>query len=433
MSLVARPLGVTLLGGLAFAAAAQEFQFDAAAFERKPLEWSAYLEFKSERLPFNRDGAFHKLNFYDKPSRDSIRRDTLTFKPSAKFRLGDNTTLNARAHLDVQRDGLTNAHSSRIDEGYLSYKPDPGFTLDAGKIALKWGKGYAWNPVGFVERAKDPNDPELAREGFSVLSADFIRNFDGALQTVAFTPLLIPVSRDVNSDFGAAGSMGAAGKIYMLYRDTDIDFMFQNGGGRPRRYGFDFSRNLGANLEIHGEWARVKQVTQPVVDARGITSQNRRDASSYLAGVRFISERETTYIVEYYRNGAGYSDGELSEFSRFVDAGHARYSASGDDSLLRRAASLAQGAYGRPNAGRRYAYLRVSQKEPWNILYFTPALTVIANLDDRSRSVAPELFYTGITNVELRARAIFLSGAPGSDFGEKQNSRRFELLARLYF
>ena len=38
--------------------------------------------------------------------------------------------------------------------------------MEAGKRTLRWGKGYAWNPIGFVERPKDPNDPDLAREGY---------------------------------------------------------------------------------------------------------------------------------------------------------------------------------------------------------------------------------------------------------------------------
>ena len=61
------------------------------------------------------------------------------------------------------------------------------------------------------------------------------------------------------------------------------------------------------------------------------------------------------------------------------------------------------------------------------------ALTAIVNLQDKSYSVAPELLYTGVRNLELRARAIFLNGGAGTDFGEKQNERRIELQARLYF
>jgi len=58
---------------------------------------------------------------------------------------------------------------------------------------------------------------------------------------------------------------------------------------------------------------------------------------------------------------------------------------------------------------------------------------LIRNLDDGSHSFAPEVLYTGIKNIELRARAILLSGRENTEFGEKQSSRRFELLARLFF
>ena len=80
-----------------------------------------------------------------------------------------------------------------------------------------------------------------------------------------------------------------------------------------------------------------------------------------------------------------------------------------------------------------YLYLRLSQKEPFNILYFTPALTGIMNLNDRSFSLTPELAYTGITNLELRLRMGFLAGARHTEFGEKQNDYRVELRIGYYF
>ena len=429
----ARPLCVLALAAAAAAGHAQEFKFDAAAFERKTFEFTGYAELKREHIPLNRDGAFYKLNFYNKAQRESIDRSTVTLKPQGKLRLGENSTVNLRAHLDVQRDSLSESHTSRFDEAYWSYKPAPGFTLDAGKSAVKWGKGYAWNPVGFVERLKDPNDPELAREGFTALSADLIRNFDGPLQTVAFTPLILPVSRGINSDFGAPGHVNVAGKLYLLYRDTDIDFMFLNGGSRNRRFGVDFSRNLGSSLEIHGEWARTQKVARPVTDARGNVTQSQANATSYLAGMRYLSEMDTTYFLEYYRNGAGYEQEQSADFYDFVDRGVAQFNANGSSALLQKASNLSQGAYGRPNSGRNYLYFRASQKEPFDILYFSQSVTVIQNLDDGSRSLVPEVLYTGFTNIELRARAFFLTSGGSTEFGEKQNSRRIELLARFYF
>jgi len=75
----------------------------------------------------------------------------------------------------------------------LSFQPYPGFPWRAGKTALNGGKGYVWNPVGFLERPKDPNDPGLARESVAAISADLIHDFDGPLQTAAFTSVFLPV------------------------------------------------------------------------------------------------------------------------------------------------------------------------------------------------------------------------------------------------
>ncbi len=423
---------VALLAGAP--AAAEEYSFDASSFARKPFEFSGQADLKTESFRLNRDGAFYKLNFYDKLQQPaSSDRTTLMFKPAVKLRFGEDSTASFRAHLESQQGSLGDSRASRFDEAYFSHKFAPGLSVDAGKVALKWGKGYAWSPVGFVERAKDPNDPELAREGYTVLSADYIRNFDGPLQTLALTPVLLPVTANVNNDFGRSGHLNAAGRLYMLFMDTDIDLMFLNSGSRTHRYGLDFSRNLGTNFEVHGEWARVADAQRQITDSRGNVTTQQSDVTNQLLGMRYLSERETTYILEYYRNGSGYSAAQNRDFYELVDNGMNQFTSSGLTTLLRKANSLAQGQYGRPSAGQRYLYFRASQKEPWDILYFTPAVTLMANLDDRSFSVTPEVVYTGITNVQLQARLYMLGGGSRTDFGEKQNARRLELWARIYF
>ncbi len=428
----ARALAVCLLAlAAAGARGAGEFTFDAAEFQKKPVEFGGYVELRHDQFRLNQDSAFYKLNYFNQP-RSTLDRNTAILKPSGKFTSGM-ATFNFRAHVESQDDNTGSDHTNRFDEFNLSLKPNAGFTLDAGKIAMKWGKGYAWNPVGFIERPKDPNDPELAREGFTMLAADFIRNFDGPLQTVAFTPVVLPVNSDVNNSFGAPDHINAAAKLYLLYRDTDIDFLFLSKGSRARRYGVDFSRNVSSNLEIHGEWARIEDALRPVTNAAGSVTTTTSTEHSYLLGLRHLSERDTTTILEYYRNGLGYTEDEMSRFFNFVNTADTQFLNTANQSLLQRALALSQGGYGSPNAGRDYLYLRISQKEPFDILYFTPAVTVISNLGDRSFSATPELLYTGITNVELRLRAFFLSGGANTDFGEKQNSRRLELMARIYF
>lgn len=423
-----RRLVAVMLTAMAGAQAAEEYSFDAAEFEKKPYELGGYVELRQDRLSLDRDTAFYRLGFYNQAQREHLDRTTGNLQLAGKLRRGM-ATFDFRTSSVMQRDQLGEDRESKIFEAALSLRARPGLTLDAGKRTLRWGKGYAWNPIGFVERPKDPNDPQLAREGFVTASADWISSPGGDLQTIAFTPVLLPVSGDLNRDFGTPGHLNPAAKLYLLYRDTDIDFAWQGKGSRPARHGFDFSRNLSSNFEVHGEWARIRDFPRPVTDSAGRVATETADATSYLLGARYLTAADTTYIVEYYRNGTGYSEEEARQFYQLVDNAFS----TGNDTLQQRALSLAQGSYGRPNAGTDYLYFRAQQKDAFSIVYFQAALTMMTNLQDGSYQLTPELLYAGIRNVELRARLLLLAGGSGTDFGEKQASSRLEVYARLHF
>ena len=423
---------LVLLFTVASAEAAEEYTFDSSAFEKKPFEIGGYVQLKQEDFALNRGGAFYKLGFYNLPQREDLGRTTGTLELVGKLRHGIGT-FDFRTHSELQRDQLAHDHNNTIFEAAYSVRPTPGITMEAGKRVLRWGKGYAWNPIGFVERLKDPNDPELAREGFVMADSDLIFNREGALQTIAFTPVLLPVGNDVNSDFGSSGHLNPAAKLYLLYRDTDIDFAWQGKGSRPARFGMDFSRNIVSNFEIHGEWARIQQFTRPVTDSAGRVTNEVGNATSYLLGLRYLTAGDTTYIAEYYRNGTGYSDQEAGQFYQLVDTAITQFQQSGTTALLQKALTLSQGSYGRPNPGKDYLYFRAQQKDALGIVYFQPSITAMVNWQDRSYQVTPELLYTAVKNVDLRLRLFMLHGVSSTDFGEKQNSRKLEFYARYYF
>ncbi len=404
------------------------YTFDASDYAKKPFELGGYLELKADHFDLNRGSPFYRFNYAGLPQRANLDRGTATLKLNGKARAGD-WLLSARSHSDYSSDQLRSETEHRFDEFLLTWKPAPGVTIDAGKTVLKWGKGYAWNPVGFVERPKDPTDPELAREGYTVLTADLVQSFDGPLKTIAFTPVLLPVSSSVNSAYGRPGHTNLAAKLYLLYRDTDIDFYYAGRGSRGPRIGMDFSRNLTSNLEIHGELARIRDQAFQTTTAAGQASSRTETVDSWLLGLRYLTEREATIIAEYYRNGAGYAEDDYGSYLAFAERALQAGPAS---PLYARAVSLSS-TYGRQTPLRDYLYFRVSQKEPFDILYFTPALTAIMSVADRSYTISPELAYTGFKNIELRARAIFLGGGADTDYGTRQNRRRAEVLVRLHF
>ena len=410
----------------------EEFKFELSETEKKPYHVGGYGEFRPVLNGLDQDAALYKLKFYNRDEGKTTEEYNFKLLVDASYEK-DNARLFLRLSYDLNNTYLGWKDDVTPYEAFLSLKPSHSLTLDGGKKVAKWGKGYAWNPVAFIDRPKDPDEPDLALEGYWVLSADWIRSFSGPLKTLSFTPVFLPVLDGVNDDFGKTGQANIAAKLYLLLYDTDIDFIVFTGGSRTTRYGVDFSRNITPNFEIHGEFAYIEDFQKRYMDAGGNILSSTYDTASYLLGLRYLTERETTYILEYYRNGTGYTEDEFQNFYQFIDRAYDQYLATGSSAFLGRAQNLSQGNYGRPNSGQDYLYLRVSQKEPFDILYFTPALTTIVNLNDPSLSIAPEVAYTGITNLELRFKATFLVGGEGTEFGEKPNDYRLEFRARYYF
>jgi hypothetical protein len=415
--------------------AEEEYKFDLSEIEKKPYYIGGYLEFSPVVFGLDRDASLYRLKFFKRDEGKTIEEYNGKLQVEGSFEKGI-ARLFVRANFDLQHTYLGWEHNDpekMIYEGYLSLKPLSSLSFKFGKQTLIWGKGYAWNPVAFVSRGKDPDDPELALEGYITASMDYIKSFEGPLKTISITPVIFPVYKDINDDFGKINKLDFAGKLYFLLYDTDIDFIAMTGGSRTSRVGMDFSKNITTNLEVHGEFAFVKNQTKKVIDSQGKTSDSEFDAKSFLLGIRYLTSSDTTFIFEYYRNGTGFSHLEMKDYFAFIDKGYDLYLLKGNDSLLKKASDVTEGNYGRNNPSKDYLYLRISQKEPFNILYFTPAITTIMNLNDQSLSISPELLYTGIKNLEIRLKAIGLFGGKGTDFGEKQNDYKVELRVRYYF
>lgn len=416
---------------VSFPVFAEDFSFNIDEFEKKSLEWGGYAELKWEHTDVNQNGAFNLLDSYRDP-RSSLDRFTSTLQLDGNFNK-DMVTFNWTVQGYVQQDQEQWADNADIFEAYASIKPTPLATLDLGKKVFKWGKGYAWNPVGFIARFKDPNNPEEAMEGYIGVGLDLIKSFSGPLQTVALTTVALPVWRDVNEDFGDGDNVNLAAKLYLLYRDVDIDLLWYTGNSRTTRYGLDFSTNLATNFEIHAEVAHIPNQSQKILTADGTIETHEFADTSYLLGLRYLTESDITTIIEYYHNDDGYTEDERNRFFQLVANADSLYQATGDDSLYINADSVSQGAYAQSQSGRNYLYARVTKKEPFELLYFTPGLTAIVNLDDESYSLSPEAVYTGFTNVEMRLRFLMLKGSSFTEYGEKQNENKLELRLRYFF
>jgi hypothetical protein len=409
------------------------YTFEPSEYQQKELEFGGYAEGKLEGFGLDRGSAFYELS---KPAggRPGLNeRSTGTLELTGKYHK-DIVTLNFTAHADADQDAVFgNDHEVDLYEGGLSLQPETGLSFYLGKKTLLWGKGYAWNPVGFIQRPKDPTDPNLSREGFWMATADYTQSLkEGPVQTLGVSAVFVPTTPDLNDDFGRDNHYDVAGKLYMLVGHTDIDLMALSGGAKGKRYGADFSSAVTAALEVHGELAWIDGSMRTVLNSAGQPTPIASDVASYLLGLNYLTETDTTFIFEYYHNGEGFRDSEADSFFTLAHDGFAQFRSTGNSALLQKADMISNG-YMRPNPMRDYLNFKVSQKEPFNILYFTPSLTVQANLTDHSFMILPELLYTGFKNVELRARAQANIGPRQTEFGEKQVDGRAELRARYFF
>ena len=307
--------------GLAFA---EEYKLDLSEIDKKPYHLGGYLEFRPILNGLNRNAALYQVKFYNQEKGNPLGETNGKLQLEGSLEKGI-TRLFARANTDIQNSYQGWTEKTTLYEGFLSVKPSSSLVLEAGKKTMKWGKGYAWNPVAFLDRPKNPDDPDLALEGYAVFSADYTKSFAGPLKTFSFTPVLVPVDDSINEDFGDRYYLNFAGKLYFLLYDTDIDLLFLSGGSKTPRVGFDFSRNITTNFEVHGEWAWTSQAKKTAVDENGKASLSEADAQSYLLGLRYLTSRDTTLIFEYYRNEAGFTTRETEAYFSFVHAAYDLY------------------------------------------------------------------------------------------------------------
>ena len=426
-------LGAALLL-FAGAAGAGQYDFDIPEAEKKPYELGGRAELRYVRHWLNDQSARYRLNYYNDDPGPAIEE----WRPQVELRGGyrrEKVQLRFLSHHEYDETYEGGEWINRIYEAYASIKPSLSLTIELGKKSFQWGKGYAWNPAGFINRPKDPDDPELNLEGFTAVGFDYIKSFsNSSLSNLALTALALPVLDGwENTSLGESGDIDYAMKLYLLWHDTDLDFIYFGGPNQPDSFGFDFSKNLAENFEVHGEAGYKLDVSRTVLESNGQATKSRRNQLSYMLGIRYLNALETTFIAEYYHNGAGYDSGELDDFFAYQDRAYQQWLATGNEAYMDRANMVTRPYYRQRNFGEDYFYLKITQKEPFDILYFSPWLTVIVNLQDLSYNLQPGMTYTPITNFEFNFRVGIPIGPSGTEFGEKQDVARPEAWVRYYF
>ena len=394
--------------------------------QEKKLEWNGNLDLKYALFNMDRNSSQYKLQFFKNPPSSSLLSQ-YRLEPylNAEYRTSDLGFV-LKTHASYYSD--TN---SRFDlfEAYASFNPSFNTNLQAGKRVYSWGKGYAFNPIGFVNPVKDPENPELAQAGLLSANFEYIKSFSSeAVQNFSFLAILIPTSDIAGASFGEFNNTDIALKSSLLLWDTDVDLLAYFSAIKPKRFGFDFARNIQDNIEIHGELSYNQNVDRFTIVNRSLSSA-RVDEYSYLLGLRYLDASNTTIIAEYYHSGAGLSKDEYSRYSEFLNIG----ANSLNPVVTQQTLGVSQTYFRGTILMQDYLYLKISHPEPFDWLYFTPSLYTIYNLVDNSFLLSFQMNYKPITNTEFIFWTTMFAGDKTTEYGAKQVQQRMELWMRVFF
>jgi len=410
-----------------------DLDFEIPEVEKKPYSFNAEFKISETIKGFDEDSLLYHQRYPNGRDDNTFFQTDLNLKVEGSYQVSI-VKLYARLNGDLYYNDDENwENDRRTEEAYVSFLPGPSVTLDAGKKVLKWGKGYAWNPVAFFSRPKDIEDPDATLEGYYVVSGDFIKSMNGPIKTIAITPVILPVSRHINDEWSTERDTIWGSKIYFFAFDTDLDIMFLAGEEVEDRFGIDFSKNISVNFEIHGEAAIVLDYVKYKTDQQGNLTEKKYDPKNYLLGIRYLTSHDTTYIFEYFRNGQGYTRDEMKDYFTLIEDGYREYISSQSMAELSKSREYGSQFYNKQTVMKDYLYLKVSQKEPFDILYFTPSVTCLYNINDKSGSITPHITYTPITNLEFELKTIFLLGKDYTEYGEKLNEYKVYAEVKYYF
>ncbi len=329
---------------------ASEYEFDMDDIETKTYEYSGYLKASHK----------HQKSRQEKTTNSYLAEALVGFD----YFVGD-WTLKSQFQASYHDTQSEQKSTDTTNQLYIDYKISSNSRFDIGKQSLMWGKGYFFNPVAFLDRKKDPINPEASKEGYVMARYKYNKSYEKALQNFSLDIVYMPTSQETNDDFLNDNSNTVALKAYLLYLDTDIDIIYFYNDKLQDKVGFDFSKNLLTNFEIHGEYAR----------------QNDENHSSLL-GIKYLTAYDLTITSEYFDRSY-----KLPKPESFYD--------------------------------KRYFINKFSLKEPFGIVYSSVYYKNSLNIADNSTQDSMGAIYNFRNNIQLDVSYIKNTGEEKSEFGSK--------------
>ena len=404
----------------------REYDFDIPEEEESKIEFNGNLDAKWGLLQTRKSSPFFGLQFYDISKKDDyLSQYRLDFYLDGVYRHKQIGFFMKTFYQHTKEEPL----APSFFELYGSLNLSPRLTMSFGKRRFNWGRGYAFNPVGYANSEKDPENPELALSGNSSVYVGYNRSFtSNFVRNFSLGAILLFPEAEINQKFASADKIGAAFKLYLLLKNIDIDLMTAFKEDSSQRVGLDFSTNLRENLEIHSEFSYAHDELKYLV-SKMLISQHKNSGSSYLLGLRYLSRFNTTLIAEYYHNNNGLSENEFTSYLNYLDSNLK----SNITELIDSARLNMSTIFGSKTLMQDYLYVKLIQPEPFSWLYSSISMFTIFNLADESFLFSPQLSYKPYTNFEVLLWPTLFFGGDDTEYGNKQFEKKIEIWTRFYF
>lgn len=245
------------------------------------------------------------------PDSRNTGRASLDFSHSARLGPGLRAVMSDRVDHIYPRDGGADKTVNSLREAYLSWQPDGDNTvLEFGRINLRYGPGYGYNPTDFFRDASlrvlttaDPLALRQNRLGSVMLRAQRLWS-DGSL-SYAYSPKLAdrPNPDGWSLDLGSTNNRGrsliALGTQFSQRVSSQV-LLYKESGLSP---------TLGANLTAlmsdaavaHLEWSRGRE---PDLLSRALAlPANKATRNRFVGGVTYTTLGKLSVTAEYQYNG----------------------------------------------------------------------------------------------------------------------------------
>jgi len=404
----------------------QEYDFEIPEEEEAKIEFNGNLDAKWSILHTRDTSPLYGLQFYNiSDKNDYLSQYRLDFYLDGIYRHKQVGFFMKTFSQYTKEEEL----APSFFELYGSINLTPRISMSIGKRRFNWGKGYAFNPVGYVNAEKDPENPTLALAGKSSVYFSYNRSLSSnSLKNISLSAILLPPEAEINERFAKADDIGLALKSYFLFNNIDIDLMTLLQKNQPNRIGLDFSTNIKENIEIHAEFSYAKDENKYLLSENSF-NQQKLDGSSYLLGLRYLNRLNTTFIFEYYHQNAGMLKNEFNSYFGYLQSNLE----SENENQINKAKLNLSTIFRSKTLMQDYLYLKIIQPEPFGWLYTSISMFSIFNIEDKSFNLSPQFTYKPFTNFEFLLWPTLLYGGNNTEYGSKQFSRKIEIWLRFYF